>query len=424
MISAKIRRQLEQIDWDFDEGLPGTSRTIHWYPGTFPADIPATVIQALTKPGDMVFDPYGGSGTTALESVRQLRRVWAVDSNPIGSLISYVSCGSVLLAAIDRDLVAMLVASVRGLVLRIQGNAPMQHAFDIDDDIGSQIDAAICAVMRPHPRAVLSSYDRAPNYIELAKWIQNETLCDIRKLVETFSRAKIGDFGRLLFLTMLSAVLRPTSSQTQSWGHIADNVRPKLFERKDVFRLGLQWLSRFEGIISKTVIVPLPRSLQNEPWAWIANHNWSSALPSGSEPGVSCTLMMTSPPYAGAIDYTFAQRLSLYAIGFEETEIERLSRGEYGARRRRNRTASKETWAEELALALDQQLRYMDIHAFSAFVLPHKDEGRDVGTQILTECLESAEWEKLIEIDRSIRQVRARQSWTSIKKETIHIFGR
>ena len=424
MISAKIKRQLEQLDWDFDEGLPGTSRTIHWYPGTYPADIPATVIQALTKPHDLVFDPYGGSGTTALESVRQLRRAWVVDSNPIGSLISYVACSSLLLASIDRSLVTLLVASVRSLVLKVQGDAPVQHSFDIDNGIGSQIDAAICAVAKPHPRAVLKSYDRTPNYKELALWIENETLADIRALVETFSQAAIGSFGRLLFVTMLSAVLRPASSQTKSWGHIADNVYPKLFVRKAVFRLGLQWLSRFEGIISKTAIATLPQSLQNETRAWIANHNWSSDLPSDSKPGIPCTLMMTSPPYAGAIDYTFAQRLSLYVIGFEEAEIERLSRGEYGARRRRNRVASKETWAEELALALDEQLRYMDAPSFSAFVLPHKDEGRDVGTQILTECLESSAWAKLIEIDRSIRQVRARQSWTSIKKETIHIFGR
>ena len=421
MIAAKVQRQLQQLDWDFDQGLPGTSKTIHWYPGTYPADLPTTVIQALTKPNDLVFDPYGGSGTTAIEAARQLRRAWVVDSNPIGSLISYVSCGSILLAAIDRKFVSMLVDNVRSIVLKVKGDGPIQHSLAIESDIGSDIDLIVTTLAKPDARTVLESYNKTPCYDNLQEWIDKRTLADIRALVEEFSESPVGAFGRLLFTTMLSAVLRPASSQTQSWGHIADNVHPKIFVQKDVFRLALQWLSRFDGIISKTEIAALPFSLQHETRVWVSNHNWSSDLPKGQQPGVPCALMMTSPPYAGAIDYTFAQRLSLYAIGFEEAEIEQLSRGEYGARRRRNRMASQETWAEELVLALDRQLQYMGAPAFSAFVLPHKDEGRDVGTQILTECLESSLWNKLIQVDRSIRQVRTRQSWTSIKKETLHI---
>lgn len=424
MITAKTKRQLQQLDWDFDQALPGTSKTIHWYPGTYPADLPTTLIQALTKPNDLVFDPYGGSGTTAIEAVRQLRRAWVVDSNPIGSLISYVSCGSLLVAAVDRRLVSMLVESVRNIILRVMESAPAQHVLEIGSNIGNDVDLIVSTLVEPAPKTVLNSYESTPCYLELERWIDKGTLADIRALVAAFGQASIGDFGKLLFTTMLSAVLRPASSQTQSWGHIADNVYPKVFVRKDIFRLALQWLSRFEGNISKTEIAPLPLSLQEDTRAWISNHNWSSDAPKHSPQGLPCALMMTSPPYAGAIDYIFSQRLSLYAIGFEEEEIEKLSRGEYGARRRRNRRASQETWAEELVLALDRQLQYMGTPSFSVFVMPHKDEGRDVGTQILTECLESYYWKKLIEVDRSIRQVRARQSWTSIKKETIHIFGR
>jgi len=66
----------------------------------------------------------------------------------------------------------------------------------------------------------------------------------------------------------------------------------------------------------------------------------------------------------------------------------------------------------------------MDENSFSAFVLPHKDAGRDLGAQIMADSMTVWGWERLVEVDRSIRQMRARQSWTSIKRETIHVFGR
>jgi DNA modification methylase len=45
-------------------------------------------------------------------------------------------------------------------------------------------------------------------------------------------------------------------------------------------------------------------------------------------------LLVTSPPYADAIDYTFAQRLSLYLIGYDDFQIKNISNVEIGARRK------------------------------------------------------------------------------------------
>lgn len=47
--------------------------TIH--PARFPAELPEFFIKFLTEPGDVVFDPFGGSGVTAQEAER-LGRYW------------------------------------------------------------------------------------------------------------------------------------------------------------------------------------------------------------------------------------------------------------------------------------------------------------------------------------------------------------
>ncbi len=49
----------------------------HWAP--FPAEIPRRCILASSNPGDLVLDPYCGSGTTLAEAVRLGRRAVGVD---------------------------------------------------------------------------------------------------------------------------------------------------------------------------------------------------------------------------------------------------------------------------------------------------------------------------------------------------------
>lgn len=423
MIPTKIKRQLQQVDWDFSEHLPGTSKTIHWYPGTFPADIPTTIIQALSKPGDIVFDPYGGTGTTALEAIRQGRKACITEANPIGCLASYVAGGVLLLKAIRPELPKLLCEHIRQILWRIDKSEKYQLPLDTENDPVEAIDGLLDDLVFPRPADFLVPFSGKPEYNHLCDWLEKTTLHDVKSLLEEFSEPSHGAFVRLLGKTMISAILRPASSQTQSWGHIADNVWPKEFVRKEVFRLAHHWLTRFETIIARTDVVTL-RTPATAIRFWVALHNWSLLdLPLGFS-DIRAKLLITSPPYAGAIDYTLAQRLSLYAFGFNERDLGEFWRAEFGARRKRNLPDSLGRWAQELSVALESQLQLMDTSSFASFVLPHKDAGRDLGAQIMEESMSGWHWEKLIEVDRSIRQMRARQSWTSIKRETIHVFGR
>jgi site-specific DNA-methyltransferase (adenine-specific) len=49
---------------------------------TFPVDLPAWFIRLFTEPGDVVLDPFIGSGTTAVACVRLGRRYIGVEWNP------------------------------------------------------------------------------------------------------------------------------------------------------------------------------------------------------------------------------------------------------------------------------------------------------------------------------------------------------
>lgn len=58
------------------------------YRACFKPQLPRFFIETLTKPGDVVYDPFSGRGTTALEAGLLGRRTIANDANPLSEILS------------------------------------------------------------------------------------------------------------------------------------------------------------------------------------------------------------------------------------------------------------------------------------------------------------------------------------------------
>ena len=86
--NKKLLSRLESIDWDFaGDRCASAFAGVHWHPCRFVAQIPAALIGLLSKPGDVVLDPFVGSGTTLVEARRLGRRPIGIDINPISILL-------------------------------------------------------------------------------------------------------------------------------------------------------------------------------------------------------------------------------------------------------------------------------------------------------------------------------------------------
>ena len=75
--------------------LPAPDRAthlIHSYPAKLLMHIPYFFLAntVLSQPGDLVLDPFCGSGTVLLESLLAGREALGIDSNPLACLISHV----------------------------------------------------------------------------------------------------------------------------------------------------------------------------------------------------------------------------------------------------------------------------------------------------------------------------------------------
>jgi len=105
----------ESGDWEFrDCDTQAWTHNVHRYSGKFVPQIAHKAIELTTDPGDLVFDPYCGSGTTLLEASRTGRRAVGSDLSPLAVLVSRVKTTPVAAAALARmrDQLDALVAAL------------------------------------------------------------------------------------------------------------------------------------------------------------------------------------------------------------------------------------------------------------------------------------------------------------------------
>lgn len=68
--------------------ISGYTHNFYKYPACYSPIFPRTIIQAFTKPGDLILDPFLGGGTTAIESSLLGRTCYGFDINPIATFVA------------------------------------------------------------------------------------------------------------------------------------------------------------------------------------------------------------------------------------------------------------------------------------------------------------------------------------------------
>lgn len=62
--------------------LPTASAKRAGHPAPFPIELPTRLIKLYSFEGDVVLDPFVGSGTTCIAAMQEERRFWGFDNNP------------------------------------------------------------------------------------------------------------------------------------------------------------------------------------------------------------------------------------------------------------------------------------------------------------------------------------------------------
>jgi DNA modification methylase len=85
---SRVMEMLSTVDWSFSsDDTSYLSHDIHPYPAKFIPQIPRNLIARLSLRGELVYDPFGGCGTTALEAILLGRQALSTDVHPLAKII-------------------------------------------------------------------------------------------------------------------------------------------------------------------------------------------------------------------------------------------------------------------------------------------------------------------------------------------------
>lgn len=323
--------KLDDIDWDYlGDQSDSPFASVHFHPGRFISQIPATLIGRLSNPGDVVLDPYCGSGTTLIEAQRLGRRAIGIDLNPTSVLI----CRAKLLRNRAIRIERLMRAHLRRL---------LERSFTYSDTC----DASSLLV---------------PPGVQLSKWFHPETA---KQLVGLWSYiCDQRGVGRALLDFSFSGILLQACSETRTWGYVCDNTRPLEHRYTNAIELFSTFVDKLlsaytarDADLPKGTEFPLPQSR--------VFHGDAAAVLRGL-PHDSVDLAISSPPYFGVVDYIKAQRLTMEWFGHD---IEQFRRLETGARSKRHRIKAYSEYLSDIEATIAETARVLKKGGVLAFLV-------------------------------------------------------
>lgn len=269
---------------------------LHPFAARFPHGLAGYFIEALTQPGDVVLDPMCGSGVTLLEGWLAGRSVIGVDLDPLARRQSIART-----AALDSQ------------AIRTAGDAVLQHAADLASGVSHPA----------QPLDFISGLMDAATREFLDYWFFPETQAELAALLLAIRAQPDPGLRNLLEVIFSSTIV--TKSGGVSRARDLAHTRPHRVADKQPRRP----LRQFEILLNRAVdaYASVNPDTVGESRIIVGD---ARSLPL---PDHSVNLIVTSPPYANALDYMRAHKFSLAWLG---DPIPRLSelRGQYiGAER-------------------------------------------------------------------------------------------
>lgn len=260
---------------------------IHPYHAKFIPDIPKEFMNKYGKEGDIVLDPFCGSGTTLLECGILGRKSYGVDLSEIAIKISKAKTFLADISVLD----------------------------NIFNSIKKQF-------------AECSDYKKT-DFPNKNIWYTTETAATLDKLLFLISKIEDEDY-RNIFEVLFSSILKTVSNKRDTWnnGYIADNVMPNKSYSGNAFKV---FCSKYK----------LLKQSYKELNDYCLNKEYvrpivclSNILKFQSD--VKFDMVITSPPYPFAVDFVRYNRLTYYWFGWNIDERFEEETGSRGKRSRKN----------------------------------------------------------------------------------------
>lgn len=324
----QVALELSKIDWSFtDADTRGPGHDVHPYPAKFIPQLPAGLIARLSGRGETVLDPFGGSGTTALEAVRLGRKAISVDANPLSALI-----GRVKTARLETNSLEALHLHHGALAAHLDGG-------NLDP----------LELMRLHA-------GHAPRIVNREKWFSDTAMGELSLI-----RSRIDELEdvptREIALVALSRMVIKASFQDSETRY---KSVPRIVPAGETLK---RYLREFDGVLASVE--------KNEISTRYGICQFICAdirsVDDAQLPESCADLIVTSPPYGNATDYHLYHRFRLLWLGFDPIALGHI---EIGSHLKHQRESSGfESYLKDMETSLETMKRALKPGRYAALVI-------------------------------------------------------
>jgi len=347
---ADYLRIFQGVDWDFEDYSSRNFKldinNMHWYVAAFVPQIPDILIQALSNKGDLILDPFAGSGVTLVEAAKLGRKFIGVDINPLAVEISKAKFQAIV------------------------------HATpDWKDDLENE-------VLDSNIKESVDNYcERHGINPEVFKWFEKRTLAELISIHNIILANHRNQF--LLEKVLFSCILKRSCSQRRHYTYITDGCYPEKFKYKAARKFFLEQaelMSRASEIFQEQY-----RQRYSKDYRYNGEIKLGDARNLEGVDEASVSLVVTSPPYLGTHDYVKSTRLT--NLFFPESGFGEFKKNEIGARYKRGRKTAYEEYINDMKKAFEECHRILIPKGFFGLTLG-KGGGRVVKSNVVRQLID------------------------------------
>lgn len=269
-----------------------STHSLHAFAAKFPPPLPRLFIEKCTRAGEWVLDPMAGSGTALVEAALLGRNGIGLDIDPLARIISTAKTSIISVSE-----------------LRSGFQKVINRAVEIKGD-PVKIDRQ------------LTAYFGVEELGFLDYWFLKETQRDLFILKLAIEQEKDTVIQKILWTAFSSVIVTKSGgvSQAMDLAHTRPHKVPEQRQR-DAWELFRKKASKF---------IEAFESSEKRNGAIIVVSGDSRALPLADS---SVDLIITSPPYANAIDYMRAHKFSLVWMGAPLSKLRTIRAEAIGSER-------------------------------------------------------------------------------------------
>ncbi len=251
----------------------------HRYPAKFIPQLAAKLINEFTTPGDLIVDPFMGSGTTLVEAKVLGRPSIGVDINPVAQLIAQAK------------------------ITPISPDALNSHFSKLTTEISGFIETPLFTVKE----TAVKYQAKTPDVVRIDYWFTPETKRKLSILFESITNIKNDDI-RTFFLCGFSHILKNCSIWLQKSNKPTRDFKKQVPDPYNTF------IKHIQKMIKKNT--EFWQLLQRNGTMYINAKSLCADARNIPVEDKSVSLIVTSPPYVTSYEYADLHQLSALWFNF------------------------------------------------------------------------------------------------------------